>query len=80
MFDLIPDDAIGIISYDNDDPLQQLPEGTFRTKVRIVERGVNYLKMESNIAHAYSGNFYLGVIRNIAAEKNYWVNDTKPLP
>lgn len=80
MLDLIPDDAVGIISYDNDDPLQQVSEGTFRTKVKIIERGVGYIKFESNTTHTYNGNFYLGVIRSTASGVDWWINDTKPLP
>lgn len=79
-FDLIPDDAMGIISNDNDDPLKLVGEGTRRTQLTIVERGEGYLKLQSNTAHSYDGDFYLGVLMKRSTLEYFWINDTKPLP
>ena len=79
-FSLIPDDAIGIASYDNEDPLQNRysDEGYNLQDVIVESDGSMYTQYISS--HRLNENMYLGAIVSNDRETVYWVNETRPLP
>ena len=78
-FDLLPDDAIGNISENNNNPLDNLAAGGAyyhpaiieRTDKRIVFRGVS---------HNYPRPYYLGAIVSSDKQIIYWRNESSPIP
>ena len=77
-FDELPDDAIGLISYRNDNPLQGLNLSGYQ--VPITDKTAESLVVE--VAPHSSSNVYgyVGAIVSSDLQTIYWRNDTKPLP
>ena len=79
-FGLIPDDAIGIKAYSNDNPLQFKDQTNTQYLYDIVGRTSRrmVLVMESPTVSGVS--CYLGAIVSNDRQTVYWVNETRPLP
>lgn len=80
-FDVIPDDALGIIAYRNDIPLQLLNTQSPSQLFRIIskEDGLMVLR-QSYDSGPHERNSYIGGIVSEDRSKVYWVNNTNPLP
>ena len=76
----IPDNAIGIIASDNDNPTENIDTSDANFEFRIKEKASNVITFEHIGPSLFSRNYYLGVIVSADRQVVYWVNDTKPLP
>lgn len=79
-FDLIPDNAIGIYSRNNNDPLQYIQEEEDIRLYTIIEKSDTSLTLHHKTTSDVSVNVYLGGIVSPDRTIVYWVNNTKPLP
>lgn len=79
-FDLLPDDAIGILADDNDNPLgYRYTTSAFNLfDVNVVNDNFTRLVVRGSSSHQLPT--YLGAILSSDRSRIYWINDTKPLP
>lgn len=79
-FPLIPNDAIGVMSEDNDNPLLRKDTTDPVYMLPIVDRTANTMTLTSTAVAGHGVPYYLGAI--VSADRNvvYWINDSKPLP
>lgn len=80
--DVIPDNAVGILSFDNDNPLQNLEVHSPWMVYSIAEKNEGYMLMQESYSGAVSAdqNSYLGAIVSADFSTVYWQNETRPLP
>ena len=77
---MIPADAIGIYSHDNDNPLEfQHDEAAYRL-FSIVEQSESTLRLRPQTVSTIHTPVYLGGIVSQDRETIYWVNTSRPLP
>lgn len=80
-FTQIPADAIGIKSYNNDDPLENIENTLSRNIYSITEKTDTTLKLQVRAAEFVpTHENYLGAIVSSNREVIYWVNESRPLP
>lgn len=78
-FDMLPDDAIAVFSYNNNTPLEGLNHSS-GYRVPITEKTSESLLIEvppTGSGHIYA---YIGGIVSSDGQQVYWRNDAKPLP
>ena len=79
-FLLLPNNAVGIISFSNDNPLQfRYTLSAYHTYSILVESDSRAI-LTFNDSSAVGSNSYLGGIVSHDGSELYWVNNTKPLP
>lgn len=76
-FDLIPNDAVGIVALDNNNPLyyqHAVAQYTFP----IVRKTDTEIELSNSTTMNHDS--YLGAIVSSDRETVFWVNETRPLP
>lgn len=79
-FSLIPNDAIGLYSNQNNNPLvyrQSLSPDTLYVIENKTNTTIEFVSMEPLETH---GANYLGAIVSADRQTIYWINETMPLP
>lgn len=79
-FDMIPADAVGVMSRLNDEPLENLNSSVRAFLYRIDASTKKEMTLVQESEQALSANTYLGAIVSNDRQTVYWVNETKPLP
>lgn len=79
-FNYVPDDAIAIISYENDNPLEYLDDTGLSHYLVLSDKTDNSMKATGNGSYSFPRNVYLGALVSADRSEIYWVNETKPLP
>lgn len=79
-FSEIPDDAIGIGSNSNSDPLRFKDAVVETNLMRITEKNDIELKFTQDAPHGHNNPTYIGAIVSADRQTIYWVNNTQPLP
>lgn len=79
-FDIIPQDAIGILARFNDNPLGLLEDTQSYVALDITSLSPDSMVLEHPEVHTMSFATYLGAIVSADRSIVYWVNNTKPLP
>lgn len=79
-FDLIPDDAVGVMAFDNDDPMHwaDVRPAAFSVPIESKSETIILLKQAGSFEHTAS--LYLGCIVSNDGSSVYWVNEKRPLP
>ena len=78
--DQFPNEAIGVLSMDNDRP-DQFKNSTWDGYiVNIQTKERRRMLLDGGEHHFDVGNYYLGLIVSSDRQTVYWINDTKPLP
>lgn len=79
-FDVIPQNAVGIVAYTNGDPLRFRydfdPVHTFS----IVDKSDDEITLVHDGVSAPSNGSYLGAILSADRSVVYWINNSRPLP
>lgn len=79
-FDLIPSDAVGVLSGLNRAPeAQRYSTSTSWTASVLVQDG-SHLMVTQDAAHPHTTPVYLGAIVSNDRSVVYWVNNSQPLP
>ena len=78
--DMIPDDAVGIYSPSNDNPLQYRFSLEDYRSYSIEEKSNTRLVLRHNSPTSVSTFVYIGGIVSPDGNTVYWVNNTRPLP
>lgn len=79
-FDMLPDDAIGILSTENDNPLSARYNQNARNIFDITARTNETMTLKVRNEESHNEANYLGVILSADRETIYWINESKPLP
>lgn len=79
-FDTIPEGSIGIISGNNNNPLENLNNQTENRIYNVTVLGDDSAVLVQRVAYQYGSATYLGAIVSPDRQTIYWINDTKPLP
>ena len=79
-FGLIPNDCLGIMSYDNSDPLFLKDTDIAAYICTVEEKTDGRIFFTADGIHQYSLQGYLGCIVSNDRQVVYWVNDSKPMP
>lgn len=80
-FDNIPDDALGILATDNNNPLERLNTDVRDYLFNITSKNNELLSLHQSYDTApHTVNSYLGAIVSNDRSEIYWVNRTNPLP
>lgn len=79
-FGLIPSDAIGILSDDNDRPLMHRNTQRPSEMVDISQIGAYRMTLTQAEEHTHANRMYLGAILSADRQTVYWENTTRPLP
>ena len=79
-FDILPEDAIGILSIDNENPLSARYNQSARNIFDIIDRTNETITLKVRKEESHDENNYLGAILSADRETIYWVNNSKPLP
>lgn len=77
---LIPGGATGIVSFNNDEPLERLNDTSGYYSVPIMERFATRLLLRPWSPHGFQYPYYLGAIVSADRQTIYWVNNSRPLP
>lgn len=78
--DLIPDNAIGLMSYDNNDPLQYLNDTRGQHLYEVSRKAFGELVMDVITGIQLGSPCYLGAIVSEDRQTIYWKNETEPIP
>ena len=78
-FDLIPDDAVGIFSYSNSEPLAYINSTLDTHLYSIVEKSGTSMRVRQRVESTHSVPGFLGGIVSADRSVIYWVNRTRPL-
>lgn len=79
--DLIPDDAIGILATNNNNPLQRRYTHTAGyDRYLIVSKSEGEIVLSDGGIYDLGDDTYLGGIISPDGAEVYWVNESKPLP
>lgn len=78
--DSIPNDAIGVLSSDNDNPLQNRDSASDVIVIPLVNQTKWSLEFEQETEHTSTQPSYLGAILSRDRQVVYWVNESRPLP
>lgn len=77
---LLPDDCVGILATDNDNPLENI-ESTAADRLEVlVSKTYNSAVFRYASQHWVNANLYLGAIVSADRSTIYWTNTSKPLP
>lgn len=76
----LPDNAVGVMSTNNDNPLMLRDNHGVNNNYRIVSKTREELVMEQIQMGTHDTPNYLGGILSEDRTTVYWVNETKPLP
>lgn len=79
-FEGIPEDAIGIFAYKNDDPLEMRYTTQDDLIYDMEVESDNAARFVCRQTSSYHSPNYLGAIVSADRSAIYWVNRTKPLP
>ena len=80
-FELIPNDAVLVMSNDNDDPMKFKDRLDFSNFISNLEtRSEGYLKYSQIESYDHGTPCYAAIIVSPDRNTVYWVNTTKPLP
>lgn len=79
-FELIPGDAIGILSSSNDDPKENLDTQDNYMLYDIISQTQNKIVLKEKVSASADEDSYLGCIVSPDRQTVYWENTTKPLP
>lgn len=79
-FELIPSDAIGVLSDDNDRPLMNRNTQRPSVMASINQIGTYLMTLTQAEEHAHTNRMYLGAILSADRQTVYWENTTRPLP
>lgn len=76
---MLPDDIIGVLSYDNDNPLNGLKTTALGYYCELVSKNNNTMVF-SSLYSAVHPAIYLGALVDKNRTTIYWINESKPLP
>ena len=79
-FEVIPDNAVGVIAFDNDKPLENIDAEYAYWLFDITEKSEGEMTLLQRQPTAHSVSSYLGAVVSVDRQTLYWVNNTKPLP
>ena len=79
-FDTVPDNAVGIYSVNNDNPLENRFNVSPTRSYSIEEKSYDRMTLKRRSTEPIAGTIYLGGIISPDGSVVYWVNNTKPLP
>ena len=79
-FGLIPSDAIGVLSNDNDRPLMNRNTQRASDMVSVGQIGGYRMLLQQAEEHTHANRMYLGAILSADRQTVYWENTTRPLP
>lgn len=79
-FHYIPEDAVGIIAFDNDAPLANIDAQPAFWLFDIGEKTDTRMTMHQRETSTHGDANYLGAIVSADRQTVYWVNETRPLP
>lgn len=79
-FALIPNDALGVLSTDNEQPLMNINATRGNLLFEIVERDRHTMVVRQVEESTHASSCYLGAIVSKDRQTVYWVNETKPMP
>lgn len=79
-FDVIPQNALGLMSYINSNPLQYQNDESPVHIYDIVEKTDSSLRLQVRESRTLTHNNYLGAIVSTDRKATYWINQAKPLP
>lgn len=79
-FDMIPGDAIGVYSGNNQEPLGWLNNPNDWAFFDILSKTDNEMELRAKSISSHGGASYLGAIVSADKETIYWINNTRPLP
>ena len=77
---MIPQDAVGLLSDNNDLPDVYRYSSAEWNVAQVVVADDFHMKITQSVAHDQVKNTYLGVIVSNDRRIVYWKNNTKPLP
>ena len=80
LFDSIPNDAVGVLADDNNEPLAYVDTSQPSLLFSISEKTANRMVATQNTTGSHGSNTYLGAIVSSDRQTIYWVNETNPLP
>ncbi len=78
--DIIPVDAIGVLSSENENPLELRYTQSDYNTASIVSISEDEIELRFNGESSHLANVYLGAIVSQDREVVYWMNETSPLP
>ena len=78
--DLIPPDAVCVVSQHNETPLENRGVTSYWAFAPIIEQSEGRLVFDNERTAEYDGPHYLGAILSADRQTIYWVNETQPLP
>lgn len=78
--DIIPSNAIGILSTDNNNPLQHRDSVSDVIVIPLANQTERSLEFEQELEHTLTQSSYLGAILSNDRQEVYWVNESRPLP
>ena len=79
-FDNIPNDAVGVYSDNNDDPLQNKDTTVAYRLFDVIEKSSTLMVMGHQVSTTVASPVYLGAILSSDRQTVYWINESKPLP
>lgn len=79
-FALIPSDAIGVLSDDNDRPLMNRNSQRASDMVSVAQLDGMRMTLTQAGEHTHANRMYLGAILSADRQTVYWENTTRPLP
>lgn len=79
-FDLIPSDAVGVMSRLNNNPLMNINTDIQIWIYDISSKNDNEMVLDQRETSTLGANTYLGAIVSADRQTIYWVNNTSPLP
>lgn len=79
-FDYLPDSAVGVLAYDNDNPLEMRDTQLASQLFDIVEKTDTQVRFVARTLTNHPRSSYFGGIVSADRSVVYWENNTKPLP
>ena len=76
----LPEDAMVLMSTDNDNPQKNVEGSHPSMEVPLVSVEGNVAVFEQSSAHAHNKPYYLGCIVTGDKSQVLWTNDSRPLP
>lgn len=76
----IPDDALGIVAFSNDTPLEYINEHSDYGLYGITRKNKTEMTLTQKKTGANAQPSYLGAIVSADRQTIYWTNNTRPLP
>lgn len=79
-FENLPDDAIGLLSDNNNNPIKYIDDDRKFHLFSIKEKNERRIVMAQQTTGAHTFNSYLGAIVSADRKTIYWENTTRPMP